>query len=152
MQDRPTAQELIAAVAQFLGDELVPSLGDARLRFRALIATNVLAIVGRELEAAEPLAREQWQRLAALLERPAGERPAHPRVLAEDILAMSRELCQAIRAGRADDGPAYEAVLEHARQTLIEKLSISNPRFVAALARENESHQPSKEPQLWNLP
>ena len=44
MNDRPTAAELLAAARQFLEAELIPTLGDARLRFQTLVAANVLAI------------------------------------------------------------------------------------------------------------
>jgi len=49
MQDRPDSGELIDAVTRFIEQELLPTISDPRLRFRALIAANVLAVVSREL-------------------------------------------------------------------------------------------------------
>ena len=49
MTDRPTAAELAAAVRAFLEHEILPTLDDHRLRFRALVAMNALSIVEREL-------------------------------------------------------------------------------------------------------
>jgi hypothetical protein len=49
--ERPTAQELTEAVAEFLGGEILPTLSDQRLRFRMLVAMNALGIVHRELDA-----------------------------------------------------------------------------------------------------
>ena len=49
--DRPTASELVEAVHEFLGDEVLPAASDHRLRFRTLVAMNALAIAKRELEA-----------------------------------------------------------------------------------------------------
>lgn len=46
--DRPTAAELAAAVREFLETEILPTIDDHRLRFRALVAMNALAIVERE--------------------------------------------------------------------------------------------------------
>jgi hypothetical protein len=50
--DRPTAQELVEAVREFLESELLPTLDDHRLRFRTLVAMNALGIVEREVVAA----------------------------------------------------------------------------------------------------
>jgi hypothetical protein len=50
MSERPTAQELTEAIAEFLGGEILPVLTDHRLRFRTLVAMNALGIVHRELE------------------------------------------------------------------------------------------------------
>lgn len=54
MSERPTAQELTEAIAEFLGGEILPTLGDHRLRFRTLVAMNALGIVYRELAALPP--------------------------------------------------------------------------------------------------
>ncbi|KKK50539.1 hypothetical protein LCGC14_3124020, partial [marine sediment metagenome] len=48
MQDRPTYDELLAAVERFLSQEIVPNTEGAR-RFHARVAANVLGIVRREL-------------------------------------------------------------------------------------------------------
>jgi hypothetical protein len=54
MTERPTAQELTEAIAEFLGGEILPTLTDHRLRFRTLVAMNALGIVHRELDALPP--------------------------------------------------------------------------------------------------
>jgi Domain of unknown function (DUF6285) len=54
MSERPTAQELAEAIAEFLGGEILPTLTDPRLRFRMLVAMNALSIVHRELAAIPP--------------------------------------------------------------------------------------------------
>ena len=50
MTDRPRAPELLAAVWEFLSEEVLPTLDDHRLKFRTLVAMNALAISRRELE------------------------------------------------------------------------------------------------------
>jgi hypothetical protein len=50
VSERPTAQELTEAILEFLGEEVLPTLTDQRLRFRMLVAMNALGIVYRELE------------------------------------------------------------------------------------------------------
>jgi hypothetical protein len=52
--DRPTAQELAEAIAEFLGGEILPTVTDQRLRFRTLVAMNALGIVYRELDGLPP--------------------------------------------------------------------------------------------------
>jgi Domain of unknown function (DUF6285) len=53
--DRPNARELVEAVREFLQAEILPTLGDHRLRFRTLVALNALGIAERELaELPEP--------------------------------------------------------------------------------------------------
>ena len=54
MTERPTAQELTEAIVEFLGDEILPTLTDHRLRFRTLVAMNALGIVYRELAQLPP--------------------------------------------------------------------------------------------------
>ena len=67
MQDAPTIEELLEAVAEFLQREVAPQLNDPRLRFRALVSANVLAVSRRELEEGEPLLEAELRRLATLL-------------------------------------------------------------------------------------
>src|SRR5262249_14796177 len=107
MHDRPTALELIAAARGHLEREVLPALGDARLRFRTLVAAHVLGVVERELARGEAPLREEWTRLQALL----GRADAPPASLAELTAALQRgeeELCARIRAGDADAGPFRE--------------------------------------------
>jgi signal transduction protein with GAF and PtsI domain len=49
VSERPTAPELVEAVLEFLGGEILPTIEDPRLRFRTLVAMNALSIVYREL-------------------------------------------------------------------------------------------------------
>ncbi len=49
MSERPTPEELAQAIEEFLADEILPTLADPRLRFRALVSLNALGIVRREL-------------------------------------------------------------------------------------------------------
>ena len=49
MSERPSADELAEAIEEFLSGEILPTVGDPRLRFRLLVALNALGIVRREL-------------------------------------------------------------------------------------------------------
>ncbi len=132
MQDRPNANELIEAVAGFLQRELVPTVTDPRLRFRALVAANVLSIVARELQVGSEPLRAEWQGVARILGR-TDEPPADDRTLREAILAMNREWCRHIRAGEMDAEPLYSTSLEQATAIVIDKLRVANPRYLERL-------------------
>ncbi len=133
MQDRPTAEELVRAAGQFLERELVPVIADPRLRFRALVAANVLAIVAREMQAGEAPLRAEWERLVRLLGKQDTPEPGSRAEMAASLLALERELCARVRAGEMDQGPLNAAATEHARETLLDKLRISNPRYLERL-------------------
>lgn len=131
MQDHPTSLELINAVAQFLNAELAPTLSDPRLKFRALVAANVLNIVARELELSDAQLRAERERLNELLsENASGEN------LRADVERMTRELSQKIRAGEADEGAFHDATFAHVEQTVIEKLQVTNPKYLARVLDE----------------
>jgi hypothetical protein len=75
--DRPSAPELVEAVAEFLEREVLPLMTDHRMKFRTLVALNALGIASREL-AAEPGPDD-----AADLARRVRERGADPALLPE---------------------------------------------------------------------
>lgn len=132
MQDRPSAQELIAAVASFLERELLPAVSDQRLRFRGLVAAHVLGVVARELAAGDAPLREEWWRLTALLAVPVDDPPAGE-ALRDAVRELSAELCARIRAGAFDDPPDFERALDHARDSTLEKIRIANPAYLKRL-------------------
>jgi len=128
VQDRPTVQELLAAVRGFLEGEVVPQLEGPR-RFHALVAANVLAIVGRELEGEGESLTAEWRGLATLLGRATGAPPAGLEALRAAVGEMTAALAERIRRGDADAGPFRDAVLAHVGATVREKLRIANPRL-----------------------
>ncbi len=133
MQDRPTAQELVETVARFLSDELAPVQTDPRLRFRVLIAANVLSIVGRELAAGDPPLLAEWQGLAALLGQDFNAVPPRSAELQAAITAANKELCARIRAGAMDSEPLATSLNDHLLTTAISRLQIANPRYLQRL-------------------
>jgi hypothetical protein len=136
LQDRPNASELVEAVASFLDKELVPTISDSRLRFRTLIAINVLGIVSRELELGSTVLIAEWQRLASLLAQSEPTRPVHDAHLAAEIDMLRCELRDRIRSGDFDEGDRFDAALDYAEFAVIAKLRIGNPRFLARLGIE----------------
>ena len=73
-QDRPTASELLAAIADFLREEATPALDRAepRLGFQMRVAVNSLAILEREAGSGRPPMRAStrgWRRCSAATAR-----------------------------------------------------------------------------------
>ena len=129
MQDRPTAGELLEAIADFLTLDVEPHVPDW-LRFQLRVARNSLTIIRRELEHEDAYLLAEWSGLDTLLgESP---RPDSPTELRPGVLARNEELCARIRAGDFDQPEARRALVEHLRAVVANKLRTSNPRYVAS--------------------
>jgi flavin-binding protein dodecin len=70
-QDRPTASELLAAIAELLREEVTPVLdkADPRLGFQMRVAANSLAILEREARLGPAADAREHERLVTLLGR-----------------------------------------------------------------------------------
>jgi hypothetical protein len=99
--DRPTAGEIVEAVAEWVGGLRL----EGRDAFLARVATRALGIVGRELDLGPALAEAHRERLAAL------------------GVGSDAELAARIRAG--DDGPQVAAAV---RASVVDKLRVADPR------------------------
>lgn len=109
LHDRPTAQELVEAVRDFLEKDVMAAT-EGRVNFHTRVAVNVLGMVARELA----LAPEQVT--------------AHERGLGGLGYADDERLATAIREGAiAVDDPA---LLEFLRQTVRAKLEVANPSYL----------------------
>jgi hypothetical protein len=127
MQDHPTQDELLAALEHFLDDQLVAKT-DGALRFHGRVAANVVRMLRREIEREDEQLAREWAGLDALL-GPA-ERPSTRAALRDALSARNEALCQRIRAGDADGAPLRDGVLAHVRQTVRDKLLVTNPGWV----------------------
>jgi Domain of unknown function (DUF6285) len=130
MNDRPTAEELVAAVRQFLEGELIATLTDARLRFQTLVASNVLTIVERELQLEEDQLLREWQWLAEVLEL-SGPAPERLAALRKALRQANLQLCQRIRQGAFDQHSSFLELTRQLRQSVERKLQVANPRYLA---------------------
>ncbi|MBK1789110.1 phosphotransferase family protein [Prauserella sp. ASG 168] len=105
----PTAGDLLAAVAEFLRDEVEPGTGEA-LGFHARVAAGVLAVVERELRLGAAQERRHLARLAAL------------------GVASTAEFAIALRSGCLD--VADPVVLAAVRADVTDRLAVANPGYV----------------------
>ena len=124
MQDRPRASELAEAVREFIETEMLPTIDDPRLRFRALVAANGLGILERELALGAPLVRREVGALMRLLGH-ADSVPDDLDELRRRASDLNHELSRRIRAG---DPP--EGTLAHLMATVADKLRVASPRYL----------------------
>ncbi len=114
MQDKPSAIELVEAVANFIREHAMPQL-QGHTAFHARVAANALDIIKRELEVAPAAEKQERERLATLL--------GHDGALEE----LNRELCGKIETGELTLDTL--ALGEHLWATTLTKLAIDQPNY-----------------------
>lgn len=126
MQDRPTQRELVEAAREFFEREILPTIADPRLRFRALVALNALGISEREMFAGDVFVDEELRGLRGLLGHGDAPLPESRAAKEAEAWALRKTLAARIREGAAPEGAA-----EFLQASMGWKLSIASPRFVA---------------------
>lgn len=116
MHDQPTVAELIQAVRNFIDTTAISEL-EGRSRFHARVASNVLAIVLRDLAAREENDTAEAKRLEELLGGMRGE----------SIESLNRELASRIRNGRLTT--QSDALMRHLKKTAISQLKVDQPQY-----------------------
>jgi hypothetical protein len=124
VQDRPTSAELLATVAGFLEDELMPALDGPRA-YRTRVAANLLRILQREDTLGPAALLRERDALSGLLGLdPNAQRAA---ALVDQVIELNGRLVAAIDAGRIDHARAWPVLMEIAR----DKLAIIRPGYDA---------------------
>lgn len=116
MQDRPTAELLLEAVAVFLREQVVPAT-QGPLAYHARVAANALDIARRELMLAPGADARERAALVALLQ-------AEPD---SDLIALNRRLCERI-AHDAMDGHT-PGLIDALWRITLDKLAIDQPGY-----------------------
>jgi Domain of unknown function (DUF6285) len=107
MQYEPSAEDLLAAIAELLEDELLPAVPDA-VRHKCRVAANLARILEREERHGPGAASRERERLWELLRDPGGEGVGGTAVGPggrDDAVELSRRLARRISA---DDDPAFQ--------------------------------------------
>ena len=128
MQDRPTFDELLAAVEHFLDTEIVPNVPGSR-GFHARVSANAIRIVRRELALEDEQLAAEWAGLDALMG--VAQRPEGRQNLRTELRNRNESLCAKIRAGEADEGGPAERLRAHMRAVVRDKLRVSDPELLA---------------------
>lgn len=117
MQDRPTPQELLEAVASFLREQVVPGIPSGALAFHARVAANALDIARRQMALAPAAHEREHDALVKLLDADPGD----------DLARLNGMLCERIAHGAMDlDTPGLAACLW---QITLEKLAVDQPTY-----------------------
>ena len=116
-QDRPTASELLAAIADLLREEVTPVLDkvEPRLGFQMRVAANSLAILEREARLGPAADAREHERLVRLLGRDGS------------LEELNRELARRLRTGERDERDG--ALMAHLEATIADKIAIANPKW-----------------------
>jgi hypothetical protein len=107
--DRPTAEELVAVVRQFLENEVLPAT-EGSVRFHTRVSVNALGIAEREMQLGPEHALAHAERLAHL------------------GYSSDGELAAAIRAGELDD--RWMEVKAAVAEAVRDKLLVANPDYL----------------------
>jgi hypothetical protein len=107
--DAPSATELLEAVREWIDREVIAAT-DGRLRFHARVASNVLAMVEREIELGPAHAAAHEERLTRL------------------GVVDDAELAAAIRDRRFDDRAVELRTL--LAEMVADKVAVANPGYV----------------------
>jgi hypothetical protein len=125
MQDRPTAPELLDAMAADLYGKVREWVPRER-RFQVLVLANLCAVIARELRAGSEPSLADVRLFRELLGR-----PIEPHVSEHEADAAARacavDLSRAIRAGELDAG--LDDAMVRLREHVARKLSVARPGY-----------------------
>ena len=109
LHGRPTSEELVEAVREFLENDVMTST-EGRIQFHTRVAVNVLGMVQREIEMGP------------------GQEAAHRARLEALGFDDDTALADAIRSGDVDD--RYEEIKAAVYDSVIDKLKVANPKYL----------------------
>jgi hypothetical protein len=122
MQDEPTPEELIKAVADFLRNDIAPQISGHHA-FKLRVSINALDLVGRQLNLEQGSNAREVARLSQILG------------VQGSLRDLNRVLAERIAKGEID--LQTPEVAEHLWQTTMDKLAVDQPNY-ASYRRELE--------------
>jgi Domain of unknown function (DUF6285) len=122
MQDEPTPEELIKAVADFLRSDIAPGISGHNA-FKLRVSINALDLVSRQLTLEQDSDAAEVSRLSQLLG------------VQGSLTELNRTLADRIAKGELD--LQTPGLAEHLWQTTMDKLAVDQPNY-ASYKRELE--------------
>lgn len=116
MQDEPAPEELIAAVANFLRNDIAPGISGHNA-FKLKVAINALDLVTRQLTLEQGSDAAEAARLRRLLG------------IQGSLMELNRALAERVAKGEVD--LRTPGLAEHVWQTTIEKLAVDQPNYAS---------------------
>ena len=134
MQDRPEANVLLEAIQDLLIKEVLPALKDNEaVSYKTLVSWNMLGVIGREIKYGESFIDQEIERVANFLRENSisfvTTDTKYKNYLAKMELcrSLNEKLTDYIRKKKiANEDSALWSLV---KESLNEKLKISNPRF-----------------------
>lgn len=127
VQDRPSAAELLATIGEYLDQDVLP-LMQGNLRYHTLVAANLVAILGREVQAGLGPVRRERADLAALLgEAAAAGTDAED--LDESVLRLHGALQQRLLGPELPEREFLLAARDALERATLAKLAINKPGY-----------------------
>ncbi len=123
MQDRPTAAEVLVTIGEYLDEEVLPAVEGA-LRYKTLVAANLIKVLERELAAGDGPQRRERGRLAALLGVTADGED-----LAGDLLRLNAELQARLRAPQLPSREFLRAARDALEASALDNLAVNKPGY-----------------------
>jgi hypothetical protein len=123
MQDEPTPEELIKAVADFLRNDIAPAISGHNA-FKLRVSINALDLVLRQLALQEEGETAEASRLSQLLDTKGA------------LTELNRTLAERIASGEV--GLDTPGLSDHLWQTTMDKLAVDQPNY-ASYRRELET-------------
>jgi len=114
----------------------VLSSTEGRVRYHALVASNLLAIVQRELDLEPAHLTAEAKGLASLLAELSPAPESAGEKLSEFVRRGNERLCEDIRKGAFAAPQPRARLIRHLRATLQDKLATANPQFLARVQTE----------------
>ena len=116
MQDEPTPEELIKAVADFLRNDIAPVIRGHNA-FKLRVSINALDLVTRQLALEQGSDAAELERLSQLLGRQGS------------LVELNRALADRIAKGEAD--LQTPGLADHLWQTTMDKLAVDQPNYAS---------------------
>jgi Domain of unknown function (DUF6285) len=116
MQDEPTPEELIKAVADFLRNDIAPVISGHNA-FKLRVSVNALDLVTRQLALQRGSDAAELERLSQLLGRQGS------------LVELNRALADRIAKGEAD--LQTPGLADHLWQTTMDKLAVDQPNYAS---------------------
>ena len=135
MQQRPDVLALLRAVESFLTTDVRPAVTDRAIRFRLLIASNLLSQAAAELEHDDALRGAELASLRDALQAPPRASPTSSGERAETIAALDTALAAMVRNPNTTQNQ-LSTIRMHLLQTLGDTLETTDPRFDRSLRIE----------------
>jgi Domain of unknown function (DUF6285) len=116
MQDEPTPEELIKAVADFLRNDIAPEISGHN-SFKLRVSINALDLVTRQLTLEQDSDAAEVSRLSQLLD------------MQGSLTELNRTLADRIAKGELD--LQTPGLAEHLWQTTMDKLAVDQPNYAS---------------------